>query len=323
MTSVSAEDGKLLDAIADSEDLPIFTTDLLKDYIDFKWNLFARKVHTFGLYNHILDITLSSLYIRAAYHHKSFGYDLDDFTTFILYFWYIALIYPTIYDFTQLTKQGFSNYFSQFWNYVDMINCIGGYVNIYIQRNYFDWDYSVYLYSVIILTQLFKLFFFFRINDKFSIITTMILTCVLDLKVFMIFFTVMTVFFGMTLNIFSQNLQPEYNSLAPSLRGIISALRLSVGDFDFTQLEILTPNECRVWWIVWLCVFFMGCLIFLNFIIAEVGESYAKVKEELESLVYKERAKMVREVEDFFPDSYKENNKEHFPTFIVVREPEA
>jgi hypothetical protein len=90
---------------------------------------------------------------------------------------------------------------------VDLINCFGGYLNIYIQRNHFDWDLGIYIYTCIILTQLFKLFFFFRINEKFSIITSMIFTCIFDLRVFMLFFTVMTFFFGMTFNVFSRNLQ--------------------------------------------------------------------------------------------------------------------
>jgi len=298
---VSSEDGNLLDAIADSEDLEIFTTDLIKDYIDFKWEGFAKQVHKFGLCNHILDIILSSAYIRAAFLKQAWGWDPEEFRHFMLVFWYLALIYPTIYDVTQLYKQGPIKYFSEFWNYVDMVNCFGGYWNIYMQRNYFNWDLGIYLYACIILTQLFKLFFFFRINEKFSIVTTMVLTCVYDLRIFMLFFCVMTVFFGMTLNVFSRNNQQEYDSLPQWLKGIFSALRISVGDFDFTQLGDLSVREFQMWWFVWILVFFMGCLIFLNFIIAEVGESYAKVKDNLESRVYRERAKMVREVEDFFP----------------------
>lgn len=64
----------------------------------------------------------------------------------------------------------------------------------------------------------------------------------------------------------------------------------------------------------------MGCLIFMNFIISEVSNSYSVVKENIESLVYKERAKMCKEVEDFFTESYKRNNKVHFPIYLVVRE---
>ena len=36
------EDGRLIDALAKSEDIPIFSTDIVKDFIDFKWNRFAK-----------------------------------------------------------------------------------------------------------------------------------------------------------------------------------------------------------------------------------------------------------------------------------------
>jgi len=136
----------------------------------------------------------------------------------------------------------------------------------------------------------------------------------------MLFFTVLCTFFGMALNVLSQNLQPEYGAMSKATAGIFSALRISIGDFDFTQLEILTKEENQLYWVVWGLVFLMGCLIFLNFIIAEVGESYGKVKEDLEALIYSERSKMVKEAEDFFTDHYKATNKEYFPNFIVVRE---
>jgi len=67
----------------------------------------------------------------------------------------------------------------------------------------------------------------------------------------------------------------------------------------------------------------MGCLIFLNFIIAEVSDSYANVKEEMESLIYRERAAMVREVEDFFSEKKRNTDKVLFPKFICVREPDV
>ena len=37
MTSMSQERGSLMDAIADSEELEIFKTDLIKDMLDYKW----------------------------------------------------------------------------------------------------------------------------------------------------------------------------------------------------------------------------------------------------------------------------------------------
>jgi len=34
-----------MDALADSDELEIFKTDLIIDIIDFKWNRFAKRVH--------------------------------------------------------------------------------------------------------------------------------------------------------------------------------------------------------------------------------------------------------------------------------------
>ena len=54
-----------------------------------------------------------------------------------------------------------------------------------------------------------------------------------------------------------------------------------MGDFDFDASKYLTPQENALFWIIWLMVVVMTCIIFLNFIIAEASASYEKVKENL------------------------------------------
>lgn len=61
-------------------------------------------------------------------------------------------------------------------------------------------------------------------------------------------------------------------------------------------------------------------LIFLNFIIAEVSATYERVKDQIEALIYKERASLIAEAEDIIPKSVREKNKEFFPEFIVIRQ---
>jgi hypothetical protein len=63
-------------------------------------------------------------------------------------------------------------------------------------------------------------------------------------------------------------------------------------------------------------------LIFLNFIIAEVSNSYSKVKEKIDELIYKERAGLINEAEDIKMKSTKLNNKKQFPRYVVVRQTE-
>jgi len=83
----------------------------------------------------------------------------------------------------------------------------------------------------------------------------------------------------------------------------------------------MTPAEAIVFWLVWVVIFGLGCLIFLNFIIADVGSSYETVKEDIESLIYKSRASMVMETEDFLEEKDREN-KTWFPLAVVVRVPQ-
>ena len=49
----------------------------------------------------------------------------------------------------------------------------------------------------------------------------------------------------------------------------------------------------------------VALLVMLNFIIAEVSNSYEVVKENLEALIYKERAGLISEAEAVLPTSIK------------------
>jgi len=60
-------------------------------------------------------------------------------------------------------------------------------------------------------------------------------------------------------------------------------------------------------------------LVFMNFIIAEVSNSYTKVNEKINAFVYKDRAALVSEAEDLAGTYKKENDKEKFPTYIITR----
>ena len=204
-----------------------------------------------------------------------------------------------------------------------MLHIVLGYINIILQLIYEPRDIVCQVVMVfIILFMLFKLFFFLRIIQKFSVITTMIIQCIADLKVFSLFFVIMIMHFGMAMNVLAKNPQSEYKLLNPFISNLLNCLRISVGDFDFTMMEKLQDDEQIVFWVLWLLVFLGGCLIFLNFIIAEVSASYEKVKEDIDALTYKERAKMVREAEDFVSDARKLEDTQSFPKYFVIREME-
>ena len=69
-------------------------------------------------------------------------------------------------------------------------------------------------------------------------------------------------------------------------------------------------------------IVFFSSLIFLNFIIAEVSNSYQECKSNIAALIYMERASLIYETEAIMNEDTKKNNKVKFPKFIVVREGE-
>jgi len=90
-----------------------------------------------------------------------------------------------------------------------------------------------------------------------------------------------------------------------------------MGDFDFGASYYLKQNENILYWCIWVLVVTITCIIFLNFIIAEASASYQKVKDDLEPLIYKSKANLIKEAEMIMPDGIKNENL--FPRFIIIR----
>ena len=81
---------------------------------------------------------------------------------------------------------------------------------------------------------------------------------------------------------------------------LFTTLRLALGDFDFGALEprdgephALNKVQHIIFWLMWILMVVFSSLIFLNFIIAEVGNSYGKVNVNIKPLVYQARTLMI------------------------------
>jgi len=77
--------------------------------------------------------------------------------------------------------------------------------------------------------------------------------------------------------------------------------------------------ENQIFWLIWIILIVITCIIFLNFIIAEVSNSYTQVQEKVKGLIEQDRAQLIDEAEDMMLDHQK-HNPERFPTYLVIRE---
>ena len=236
----------------------------------------------------------------------------------------VCLCYPIFYDGTQMLKQGF-DYFKDGWNYIDILNIGLGLWSVYCQlyRGTLELDSKLVMIALLLICLL-KTFFYMRVVMSFSYIVTMIINVFIDLRVFLLFFTILIMMFSAVFDVISRNDASEYKYISPFAGNMLTTLRLALGDFDFGVLEgdKLNPKQHILFWCIWILMVLFSSLVFLNFIIAEVSNSYQSVKESIDALIYKERAALIREVETITSDSTKRNDKIKFPKYIVSREME-
>ena len=127
--------------------------------------------------------------------------------------------------------------------------------------------------------------------------------------------------FSLIFDVIQKNKAGEYDKIGFFVGGILTTLRLSLGDFDFNFIEknkLLDTDTHILFWILWFMMVVFSSLIFLNFIIAEVCNSYAEVRSNIDAFIYKERASLIAEAEDIMSNKSK-TDKNSFPTFIISR----
>jgi hypothetical protein len=98
-------------------------------------------------------------------------------------------------------------------------------------------------------------------------------------------------------------------------------MRESIGDYDTDT--ITNPGASAMpllQWILWFIVMLVGNVVFMNFIIAVVSESYEKCMQVMSAESYRSKLDMILECEQFMPSSWKEN-KIRFPEYIILCRP--
>ena len=99
----------------------------------------------------------------------------------------------------------------------------------------------------------------------------MLLNVFYDLRFFLFFFGVVIVSFSLYLSILVNELT-DYEGIG--IFGYFAiALRTSLGDYDFDSF-VKNSDYDILTWIVWLLMMIVGNVIFMNFIIAVVSQSY-------------------------------------------------
>lgn len=128
------------------------------------------------------------------------------------------------------------------------------------------------LQCLILLLSSIKVTYFLRIFDSFSFLIQMIQSVFIDLRYFLLFFLIFTYAVSIFLSILVDYDETIYAGLGFGAFFAI-AFRSAVGDNEIGDYAA-SSNHQTLTWIVWLIIMLVGNIIFMNFIIAVVNESY-------------------------------------------------
>ena len=141
-----------------------------------------------------------------------------------------------------------------------------------------------------------KLNFFLRIFEGFSFLVSMLRGVFLDLKFFLSFFAFVVITFSLILSV----LIPDASSSYPGtliFAYVVMAFRTSLGDFDIEDYNRNEIEMKELVWLVWLMLMIVGNVIFMNFIVAVVSESYEKCMQTQKAQQYRLKCELIVERE--------------------------
>ena len=201
---ITYEDGEcknlnyLLTLLADTNELEIFKTKCIRDFLSFQWNSYAKFIQLIGGCIHLLYLILFIVYTNQVYLNRNFDNRIG-----LIWVMVICLIYPLVYDGMALYKQGLAEYSSDVWNFLDQGHIWIGLSNLLCQRYEPDIlsHHSQVLMLIVTTLMLIKTFFYLRIFKELSFLVSMIMQVFFDLRVFFLFYFVLIFLFSLMFSI--------------------------------------------------------------------------------------------------------------------------
>ncbi|CDW75557.1 wd-40 repeat protein [Stylonychia lemnae] len=312
-------------ALADSNDIELFSYRSIQSVIDYKWPL-AREYTIKVLFIPFIFYQLTFLiYSNVFCGQFQFGEDKYSDSWWIGHNVLAALLYLfSIYFLSNEIRQFYVtgiDYLSSVWNYSDILPPILIIVVVSLKLNtYYNEDYEpnnfIYtVHSVATLLMWIKLLYFLRIFRSTGYLVRTLTDVIYDMKVFLLILFIVYFGFGEAFLRLSEKSDPEMQFIQNYAYCWVYAFRLSIGDnatdtFDDTIQPVTL-------WIIWVIAGILTNIVMLNLLISIISESFAKINEKSKEANYQERARIISENGYLIP-RYIKNSQDDFDKYIIV-----
>eukprot|EP00347_Sterkiella_histriomuscorum_P010233 403377082 len=321
--TMTADPKRFMKTLADCERMEIFENITIQTVINYKWQTYTKSFFQMQFVFYVLFILGYVVDLFYSLHEKDYNADLevtrDDRNLAIMLvmkgFCCVILAYFGYYEIKSSSLQ--ERYFEDPWNYIDF-----GLIAIYVPTMILDiFNFlpllCIILQCLVVFLSFLKVNFFLRIYDGFSFLVSMMAGVFKDIKYFLYFFSIILVEFGILfIIIFQAGDLPQYKGLG-HFGYLMMSFRLSTGDFELDDYASQKPQLILATWAIWVSAVFVLNLIFMNFIIAVISESYERVMTKLVAQSYKVKVDMI--VERELHMDYSQINQKNFPKNLFLR----
>eukprot|EP00347_Sterkiella_histriomuscorum_P013895 403362947 len=322
--TLTNEPRKLMEVLSQTETMELFETLTIQTIINFKWDTYTKyffqtQFNIFLIF--CLSFMIEILYSLILVDRKSDPIT-DDRDPIIQYSLkpvsLLVLIYFFVYEIRQAVKQ--ENYMKEIWNFFDY-SLIFAYSLLTVLEAAFPYeDFIVILKLVIVFLTFLKINFFLRIYDGFSFLVSMMAAVFVDLKYFIGFFVIFILQFGLVFAILFDAISIEEYQGIGIFAYIMMAFRTSSGDFNVDSYKDQSSVLVVISWVIWIIAVMLLNVMFMNFIIAVISESYEKVMQKLVAESYKVKVQMIVERELHFTEE-ELTSEQYFPKYLILRRP--
>jgi len=281
------------------EGTELFSLTLVRHIIRFLWSYYRTYIVIFLFIPYMVYITLFVLY--STWIHKSKvddgageweGYGLANTLSvicimlFILYFFY--------YEVRQILFHKL-DYFMSFWNMVDLVSLIlNSTICIWDVAGLNEQDLNV-LMSWAVLFMWLKVFYFGRIFKSTAALITMVIEITINMQSFLFVFILSVAGFGNCFMIMARNYGTDDPFTGHTYwRAFIYSYNQAMGNFDTSAY---VDDDKYYLFLIWFLNTMVTLIIFLNLLIAIMGDIFDRVQEAQENNTLKEFAGIMIENE--------------------------
>lgn len=297
------------------KDITILDVPCIRTIIEFKWSTYTYGYFFVQLMAMIFFYMsfLADLFYWSHYHGSETEENAMIATRAVCL---VLITYFFTLECIQIVKnQSILEYFSDFWNYNDLLLFLVYLTYFIISFKAKDELYVIKVFQcLVVIISFIKFCFLIRVFENLSFLVSMLGSVFRDIGYFLLFFAIVIAAFSTCLAIIVQTNPDGYEGINVVSYFVI-ALRRSLGDND-TE-EVIAGSEYKILaWIHWLVIVIVGNIVFMNFVIAVVGSSYENYMEKSVSQQYKAKLHMIIERESVMIPHQREK-KNWFPSYII------